>query len=105
LKLIRNGIKPGECDEMPELFKAATKFRREDFYKPLDLAQFGLIVFYFRFLIRFVDSHSRYTREKRPHLSALYQLGWVLTAFAAECGVTEAQRWLEAERGRNIDII
>jgi hypothetical protein len=105
LKLIRNGMKPGECDKMPELFKAATKFRLEDFYKPLDLAQFGLIIFYFRFLICLMDSHPRYTQEKRPHLTALCQIGWVLTAFAAECGVIEARRWLEAERGRNVDII
>ena len=40
----------------------------------------------------------------RPHLTALFTVGFALMSFAEECGVEMAKWWMEAERGRNVEF-
>ena len=40
-------VKP--CPNMPGLMKAVANFSHEDFYRPIDLAQYGTITLYYRY--------------------------------------------------------
>ena len=78
------------------LFQEAATYKPIDFYKPIILQTYGVMRFYFRyFYYDVILKMCRKTTDKRPYLTALYGVGLAIVTLAAECGVPEAQRYLD----------
>lgn len=90
------GVLLNECEATPALFKTVKNYTREDFYRPVNLAQFGVIELFFRYFCRLIYIDDSETEQPNSYLTALFIVGCGLLACAADFGVEEAKLWLSS---------